>query len=110
MAWFDDQSWRDGYDRWKLASPYDNVEPWEPYCDHSEYDVDFQGYAECICGERWLLTPEEIEAHDRAAAEYYAEEWALEQRREYWRRWRRWWRWLRSFLPFLPYRPTDDEI
>lgn len=36
-----DDSWRDSYDAWKLASPYDDYDddPRED-CDHDEYEVD----------------------------------------------------------------------
>lgn len=47
-----DDSWRDTYDEWKLACPYDDEQP-EDTCDHEEYEVDWEGRAEChYCGAR----------------------------------------------------------
>ena len=58
MTWNDD-SWRDGYDAWKLASPDDYYD--EP-CDHEDYDVDtLEGRARCHrCGESWWADEDEI--------------------------------------------------
>ncbi len=80
MSW-DDDSWRDGYDAWKLASPYDDEDP----CDHEDYEADvLNGRASCnICSHAWWLTNEELKAEHRRIAAYG--EWVAEQyRRERW--------------------------
>lgn len=38
----------------------------DDYCDHSDADLDWEGYWECPCGERWDATVEEIEAYWKA--------------------------------------------
>lgn len=60
MAW-DDESWKDSYDAWKLASPDDG---WEEVCEHEDYDADIlTGTATCYrCGYRWSQTEAEIAA------------------------------------------------
>ena len=70
-----DDSWRDSYDEWKLACPYDDYddEP-EDHCDHDEYEVDWEGRAEChYCGAHWWLTAEQLDAYQEAEARWMAE-------------------------------------
>lgn len=52
MAWHDD-SWRDSYDSWKLASPDDEYPQYE--CEHEDYDIDtIEGRCHCHrCGDSW---------------------------------------------------------
>ena len=103
MSWNDD-SWRDGYDAWKLASPYDDDDP----CDHQEYEADvLTGRAICnMCGHAWWLTTEELNAEHRRIAEYG--EWAADQyRRERWEWLARWWDWLK---PRWRKSPTSDDL
>jgi hypothetical protein len=80
-----DDSWRDGYDAWKLASPYDDEE--EQYeCDHFDYDIDIlSGRAECCdCPHSWHATNEQISAEIERQAKWDA--WAeREERRIRWR-------------------------
>ena len=100
MSWNDD-SWKDGYDTWKLASPYDDDDP----CDHEDYDADvLTGRAMCNrCGHAWWQTTEEIELECRRIAEY--SEWVAEQERPWvrFKEWARdWWlsiRWPPRKLP-----------
>jgi hypothetical protein len=91
MAWYDD-SWRDGYDAWKLASPDDDYddEPREDDCDHEDYEADIvTGRAMCHrCGHQWWQTPEEV----RRETEHQANYQRLEAR---WKRWQ-WWRDLKD--------------
>jgi hypothetical protein len=82
MAWNDD-SWKDSYDDWKLASPYDD-EP-EDDCDHTDYESDIlTGIASCDrCGHRWMQSLEEIEAEHRRISAYQEYE-ERENRRQWW--------------------------
>lgn len=88
MAW-DDDSWRDTYDEWKLRSPYDEGE-WEE-CDHEEYEIAWDGRAHCShCATSWAASGAEIAAYD-----------AFQRRAEIaWRREHSWymraWRWLKD--------------
>jgi hypothetical protein len=78
-----DDSWRDSYDDWKLASPYDEHD--EP-CDHENYDIDIlDGRATCDrCGERWYASNEEVlQTIDHMA--WYAEYEERENRKQWWR-------------------------
>lgn len=83
VAWNDD-SWKDGYDAWKLASPdeYD-----DDVCDHDDYDVDIlEGRARCNrCSESWHVTEEEV-ARQIEHQRQYSEWEERENRREFWRR------------------------
>lgn len=84
MAWNDD-SWRDSYDAWKLASP-DEDGPEEDYCEHDQYSIDIlSGRAECdMCPHSWYVTNEEIERECQRQAEY--DEWQeREDRKQWWR-------------------------
>lgn len=98
-----DESWRDSYDRWKLASP--DEDEFEE-CDCEDYEVDaLEGRATCNrCGHDWLMTSEELEAYERVRAEA-TKAWESLVRRE---RWRDRWLWLRSF--FVRRRIPDDDI
>lgn len=82
MAWHDD-SWKDSYDAWKLASPDDEYD--DP-CDHEDYDVDIlEGRARCHrCGESWYCSEEEVLRQIDAESAYarYLEE---EDRKQWWR-------------------------
>lgn len=42
----------------------------ESDCDHSEYDVDWEGRARCHCGHSWWLTPEQMDRYAKWEAEY----------------------------------------
>lgn len=84
MTWQDD-SWKDSYDAWKLASP-DEYDDRENLCDHEDYDVDIvTGRASCNhCLANWYVGEEEIQrqiAHEAA----YHEEMERENRRQWWR-------------------------
>lgn len=83
MAWNDD-SWRDSYDSWKLRSPYDEYDHEE--CHHHDYEIDMAGIAHCeTCGERWTATRAEIAAQRENLLEY--DRWTRRQeRREFWRK------------------------
>ena len=88
-----DDSWRDSYDEWKLACPYDD-EPQDDCC-HEEYEVDWEGRAEChYCGAHWRLTGAEHEAYLAAEARWM-EAYDRAQRREHSLFWRAV-DWLRS--------------
>ncbi|MBR0945249.1 MULTISPECIES: hypothetical protein [Bradyrhizobium] len=78
-----DDSWRDGYDDWKLASPDDDYE--EP-CEHRDTEVDIlDGDVRCVgCGETWSATPAELSAELEHQAAYFELE-ARELRRRWWR-------------------------
>jgi hypothetical protein len=90
MSWNDD-SWRDSYDAWKLASPDDEREPEE--CYHEEFEIDWEGRSHCDrCGEAWWASADEIRFQREQQAEYDA--WCRRQeRREFWRRFTRPIRW-----------------
>ena len=113
---YDDQRWRDSYDAWKLASPYDDWEEPEE-CDHEEYEVDWEGRATCdYCRAHWWLTTDQLIAHQEAEARWM-EEYYRAQRREQSRFWR-----VVDWLCAIPARirqqfkrkatiqVTDDEI
>lgn len=95
MAWNDD-SWKDGYDAWKLASPDDE---WQPECFHEDYEADINGRAHCCrCDHSWYLSDDEI-ARERELHAAYDVMMRHEERREwiagwvhrlaFWRRWRK---------------------
>lgn len=118
MTWNDD-SWKDGYDAWKLASPHDDYEEEDP-CDHEDAETDcLDGRVYCHrCGAQWYATAEELAAEHRRVVEYAKWE-ERENRRQWWRdlfapildpidslRWklrRLSWRWRRA--PII-----DDDI
>lgn len=85
MAW-DDDSWRDSYDAWKLASPDDDYDDRENQCDHEDYDVDIlTGRASCDhCLANWYVGEDEIvrQIEHQAA---YDEQCERENRRQWWR-------------------------
>lgn len=83
MPWNDD-SWRDGYDAWKLRSPDDDYD--EPECHHEEFDIDYEGRAHCeMCGETWWADGDQIAAQREHQVEY--DRWCRRQeRREFWRK------------------------
>ena len=85
---------------------YDEFDPRED-CDHSEYEVDFEGRAVCICGRRWWLTPEQFERHLRMEADWMAD-YDREMRRERFFLWRCW-RWLQGWVRHRR-ALRDDEI
>lgn len=114
MSWNDD-SWRDGYDEWKLRSPYDDYDDEEP-CDHEDYSIDIvTGEWSCDrCDYRRAATSEDIEMECRRQQEY-SEMMEREERRQWWRD--LFWPvfWLRHKIsagwPWLKRKPgTDDEI
>ncbi len=95
MAW-DDDSWKDSYDSWKLASPDDEF---EEECFHEDYEADVNGRATCCrCSHTWWLTSEEIERERQLHAAYdrmmRRKEWRERIARiidtlAFWRRWRK---------------------
>lgn len=96
MSNWQNDSWKDSYDAWKLMSP-DDERPEE--CCHEDYEADINGRATCCrCGECWYLTSEEIERERRLSTAYDAMV-RREERREwinrwisrlaFWRRWRK---------------------
>jgi hypothetical protein len=91
MAHWDDDSWKDSYDEWKLRSPYDD-EP-ELECERDNVDIDIlDGRCRCVCGASWPATDADIRSqfdHEREYDEYAARE----QRRERWLRLTHWFRW-----------------
>lgn len=108
MAWNDD-SWKDGYDAWKLASPDDEYD--DP-CDHEDYEIDtLEGRAHCDrCGESWYASEDDVlrVIDTESAYARYVEE--LERRQ--------WWQvlWDRIKAPFQklrrprPMPVLDDDI
>lgn len=86
MSWNDD-SWRDSYDEWKLRSPEDEYGYYDDPCDHEDYTVDIvDGRCWCLhCNEVWHATADDIVAQIQHEAEY-AEWEAREHRREFWRK------------------------
>jgi hypothetical protein len=107
MRWNDD-SWRDGYDDWKLASPYDEYEEDEDRYDHTDADLDILDYRyRCSCGHSWSATAVQVEAEIERQREY--SEWEERENR------RQWWRdlWDKTKAPFRLRRRQpilDDEI
>lgn len=101
MPWYDD-SWKDTYDAWKLASPYDDYDE-DPRddCGHEEFDVDWNGRAHCTrCGDHWDATESEIAAERRAEIAWLREHsW-----------WMRSWRWVKDRLTPKPKLVIDDDI
>ena len=90
MPWEDD-SWRDGYDAWKLRSPYDDWDDGEEYdaerdCEHEDYDIDIcTGRASCnCCSHHWYMSSEEIDAECERQARYQ-DDMERENRRQWWR-------------------------
>lgn len=82
MTWNDD-SWRDSYDEWKLRSPYDDAP--EEECHHEIFEIDMEGRAHCdACSATWWALPIEIDRQSEQQAEY--DTWCRQQeRREFWR-------------------------
>lgn len=54
-------------------------------CHHEEFEINYEGRAECgQCGEKWLATADEIAFQREQHAEY--DRWCRkEERREFWR-------------------------
>jgi len=109
MPWNDD-SWKDGYDAWKLAAPDDDYEDEDP-CDHEDYDVDIlEGRARCsMCGESWYCSDEEVLRQIDHEAAYAA--WEEGENRRQW--WRDRWDSVKSFFRRRQRGPTlvsDDDI
>lgn len=105
-----DDSWKDRYDDWKLASPpeYEDFDEEDP-CDHDDEDMDIlSGRAFCWrCGSSRTLSDYEIKAQA-------AHEVAYARMEAKWNRWR-WWRdlkdWCQSWLPRRrPVAASDDDI
>lgn len=89
MPWNDD-SWRDSYDEWKLRSPYDEYDE----CYHEDYDIDLlSGRCHCNrCSESWSASAEEMQAafdHEREYAEWVDKQHRRELRLKLtlWSRW-----------------------
>lgn len=78
----------------------------EDECDHEEYETDVgMGRAECqICGHRWWMTKEEIDAECERIASY--ETWARQEHRH--EKLIEWWRWIVGLVKKSP--EVDDEI
>lgn len=77
------------YDAWKLASPPYCDGPDEEECDHEEYEIDWEGRAECSrCQETWWPSAEIVRMREIAAL----------RAERHWRRYNSWymrtWRWL----------------
>lgn len=92
MPWNDD-SWRDSYDAWKLQSPDDDYDDYNPEqdCEHEHYEIDVcTGRAECVeCSKSWYLSGEEIDAELDRQANYQDEcerEDRRQRRQEFWRK------------------------
>lgn len=105
MAW-DDDSWRDTYDEWKLRSPYDDYED-QPECECEEYEIDHEGRAECRhCGGHWWPSPKIVNAYRKN--ERRADRAFRRERSWYMRAWR----WLRARLPSRreKFPVIDDDI
>lgn len=101
--------WKDNYDEWKLASPYDD-EP-EEECWHEEREIDWEGYATCnLCGKGWFASADEI-AMERERGEVYDAYMRREERLD--RYWRPLWRVFYRVLAFVwraKPKPVDDDI
>jgi hypothetical protein len=106
MGWNDD-SWRDGYDAWKLASPDDDYEEEDP-CDHEDYDVDIvSGLANCnICSADWYVGEDEIRLQIERENAYAA----YQKRENRWRWCRDLWHSERSIFSRRKQVEVDDEI
>jgi hypothetical protein len=81
MLWNDD-SWRDSYDSWKLASPDDEYD--EPECDHDDYETDIlDGRCRCSCGRSWYASDAQVTAEIERQRAYFEYE-ERENRRQWW--------------------------
>lgn len=108
--WRDD-SWKDGYDAWKLSPPPEYDEDTQEECWHEEREIDWEGYATCNrCGKGWFASAEEIACERECNAAYDAYMRREERMEKYWRPLRRFW--LRLFVwAWRPKpKPIDDEI
>lgn len=94
---------------------YDD-EPREDDCDHDEYEIDWEGRAQCYrCGHSWWASSKQIAAQEEHERQY--QEWVEQQRRPWYRfkEWIRsdaadvWWCLRRLFTP-QKRRALDDEI
>ena len=122
MPW-DDDSWRDSYDAWKLASPDDDR---DGECYHEDFEIDLEGRAYCnSCDHRWWPSEADVLSF-RYANEAYDRYCRRAERRERWaERWLQYTRWIRWPLGRLldrimppkwrrymdrRWRAVDDEI
>lgn len=100
-----DDRWKDNYDAWELACPYDD--PPDDDCYHEDYEADWQGFATCDrCGVTWWLTEQQIKADREASAAYdrYFRRVEREEKIAAWINWFAFWRRWRKPVPI------DDEI
>lgn len=114
MSW-NDESWKDSYDAWKLASPDDDYGP-QNECFHVSFEIDYEGRAHCDdCDYEWWPSAEESRWF-REAQKRYDAHCRREERRERWKRATYWFRWplFRLLDRFWPSKScnvlTNDEI
>jgi hypothetical protein len=72
MTWNDD-SWKDGYDAWKLQPPPEYDHDTQEECYHEEREINWEGRAECHrCGVTWWASDAEIKSERELNAAYDA--------------------------------------
>lgn len=94
---------------------YDPRDP-EDYCDHEEYEVDWNGRASCdFCHHSWWLTSAQHDLYLEAEARWAADYDKAQRRERSW--WMRAWRRLETLSARWPIRRRtfggvclDDEI
>lgn len=82
-------------------------------CDHADYEVDWEGRAECNCGKRWWLGADEYNAYMAAASLWSEDHDRMQRREQSW--WMSAWRWCQQWVFISPFGHAqgpfaDDEI
>jgi len=98
-------------DLWDDYDPDDDPEMFDDdrdyWCDHSEAELDWQGYFECSCGHSWYASEAEMESYWRTYEEANRPPTLWERIQDWW--WPIWCNIRRPFRTRVE-REMDDDI